>query len=350
VDASGNQSIGCATTDNINTPHITWHRRSDPMFALGDVTWGAHDPPQQLRDPFVAADPYDPQRFLMYYTAVKGRGTAFDTMSVGVARSDPGGMTHWTDSGGIYMTDFTHTRRWKTESPHAFVHVNDGNVPPDSTWYLFFTSESSPASIRMLTHRHDPTDPSESMGLDHWTNVTDLLTYLGNDQRVANWNATEYLRAGEKEYLAGFTGQLESDCTSSSGTQARIWIMRLHWMRGTPGVPDRFGIAAGLVATDGSGEAAQASGLMLRVTGAPDSGGRVRLRVGLPAAMTASLEVFDLAGRRVRVLARGGMAAGNTDVEWDGRDAAGNAAVSGVYLVRLTCAAGSRTVRTPLLR
>jgi hypothetical protein len=349
VDASGNQSIGCATTTDINQPHITWHRYSAPMFTDGDVKWGWHGVPQQLRDPFVMPDPSDPQRLVMYYSAVKGRGAVFDSMSVGVARSAPGSVTQWTDSCPIYMTDYTHTRRWKTESSLAFMHVNDGNDPPDSTWYVFFTSESSPASIRMLTHAHDPTDPSEATGVDHWTTVTDLLTYLGNDPRIPNLNATEYLRVGTLEYLAGFAGHVLADCTTPDWMDGRIMFMRLHWMRGAPGTPDRFGIDAPVADAEGSGDA-RAPGPALRVTGPADSRGRVRLRMALPAPMAASLEVYDLAGRSVRVLARGAMAAGATDVEWDGRDAAGNPAPSGVYLVRLSCAAGSRAARATLLR
>ena len=47
------------------------------------------------------------------------------------------------------------------------------------------------------------------------------------------------------------------------------------------------------------------------------------------------VEVYDLRGRRVRTLADGPLAAGAHDVRWDGRDDAGRAAVSGVYLYRV---------------
>jgi len=49
----------------------------------------------------------------------------------------------------------------------------------------------------------------------------------------------------------------------------------------------------------------------------------------------ARLEIFDVAGRRVRVIEVPAAAAGARQVQWDGRDAAGNAASSGVYLLRL---------------
>ncbi|HPF36790.1 MAG TPA: FlgD immunoglobulin-like domain containing protein, partial [Candidatus Krumholzibacteria bacterium] len=51
--------------------------------------------------------------------------------------------------------------------------------------------------------------------------------------------------------------------------------------------------------------------------------------------------VHDAAGRLVRVLSEELRAAGSHAVRWDGRDAAGMPAASGVYLVRV---AGPRVV------
>jgi flagellar hook assembly protein FlgD len=48
-----------------------------------------------------------------------------------------------------------------------------------------------------------------------------------------------------------------------------------------------------------------------------------------------TLTVHDLAGRLVRTLARGDLAAGHTTHAWNGRDEAGRSLPSGVYLVRL---------------
>lgn len=48
-----------------------------------------------------------------------------------------------------------------------------------------------------------------------------------------------------------------------------------------------------------------------------------------------ALEVYDAAGRRVRVLASGTLAAGPHAERWDGRDDAGRAAPGGVYFARL---------------
>ena len=55
----------------------------------------------------------------------------------------------------------------------------------------------------------------------------------------------------------------------------------------------------------------------------------------LPRVAQVKLEVFDLAGRRVRVLAERSYAPGRWTVEWDRRDGAGSPMRPGVYLYRL---------------
>ena len=55
----------------------------------------------------------------------------------------------------------------------------------------------------------------------------------------------------------------------------------------------------------------------------------------LPRSERVKLEVFDLAGRRVRVLAEGSYAPGRWNAEWDRRDTAGSPMRPGVYLYRL---------------
>lgn len=47
-------------------------------------------------------------------------------------------------------------------------------------------------------------------------------------------------------------------------------------------------------------------------------------------------EVFDVSGRRVRVLHDGPLASGRRELRWDGRDATGRPVANGIYLFRLT--------------
>lgn len=73
---------------------------------------------------------------------------------------------------------------------------------------------------------------------------------------------------------------------------------------------------------------------------------RTALRFVLARAGEARIDVYDVAGRRVRALVGGVLPAGPHELEWDGRDDAGRQVPPGVYLYRLRTAAatGSRPV------
>jgi hypothetical protein len=58
-------------------------------------------------------------------------------------------------------------------------------------------------------------------------------------------------------------------------------------------------------------------------------------RYAVPRAMPVSLALYDVAGRRVRVLVEGLRPAGEGRIVWDGRDDAGRALLSGLFVLRL---------------
>jgi hypothetical protein len=62
--------------------------------------------------------------------------------------------------------------------------------------------------------------------------------------------------------------------------------------------------------------------------------GTVRLALDLPADARVSLTLYDVAGRRVRMLVDGAMPAGSHAVTWDGRDDGGRVVGAGIYLAR----------------
>jgi flagellar hook assembly protein FlgD len=70
----------------------------------------------------------------------------------------------------------------------------------------------------------------------------------------------------------------------------------------------------------------------------PAPGGRVRLAV------------FDVAGRRVRVLYDGPAVAGRHALGWDGRDDGGRHLASGVYFARLSLGDETRNRRLVIMR
>lgn len=79
-----------------------------------------------------------------------------------------------------------------------------------------------------------------------------------------------------------------------------------------------------------------------------DGGLSLRFALGVPGR--AVLDVYDVAGRRLRRLAAGELPAGEHLLRWDGRDARGRPAATGVYFVRLEAGAASRALRIVLLR
>jgi subtilisin-like proprotein convertase family protein len=74
------------------------------------------------------------------------------------------------------------------------------------------------------------------------------------------------------------------------------------------------------------------------------------IRYALPRAGAATLAVYDLRGRLVRVLASGHHAAAVHETTWDGADASGRTMASGTYLLRLDDGRGAAAGKVMLLR
>ena len=91
-------------------------------------------------------------------------------------------------------------------------------------------------------------------------------------------------------------------------------------------------------------------GVALRTPGPNPFDGVTALEFTLPVAGRVSVAVYDAAGRSVRPLAAGVFPPGTHRVEWDGRDAAGRRAASGLYFVRLETATGVMVRKLVLAR
>lgn len=73
------------------------------------------------------------------------------------------------------------------------------------------------------------------------------------------------------------------------------------------------------------------------------------IRFGLATRGQASLEVFDVTGRKVRTLVDGVREAGDQQVRWDARDGAGHPLPAGLYLYRLRTGAFEASQRMVLV-
>ncbi len=104
--------------------------------------------------------------------------------------------------------------------------------------------------------------------------------------------------------------------------------------------PD-LGLAVEMLVDITAAPAPRAGGLTVISTLSPFDH-ETEIRFSQARAGDARLEIFDVAGRRVRAVDLPSASAGARRVHWDGRDDSGNAAGSGVYLFRLV--SGSEAV------
>ena len=75
-----------------------------------------------------------------------------------------------------------------------------------------------------------------------------------------------------------------------------------------------------------------------------------RVSFGLPHADRVELAVYDIAGRRLAVLAQGPFPAGTYTREWDGRDRTGRSVCSGMYFYQLKLGTEARVLCAVKLR
>lgn len=75
------------------------------------------------------------------------------------------------------------------------------------------------------------------------------------------------------------------------------------------------------------------------------------IRFRLAAEAPVTIEIYDLAGRRIRSLCTGErMTAGQRSVRWDGRNDAGSPVASGIYLYRVRAGGETTSDRVTLVR
>jgi flagellar hook assembly protein FlgD len=99
------------------------------------------------------------------------------------------------------------------------------------------------------------------------------------------------------------------------------------------------------------GEEAEAlGGLVLHANQPNPFNPRTAIRLEMPRAATATLRIYDVAGRAVATLAEGRLEAGAHSFVWDGRAANGIEAASGVYVVELRALGELRRHQMVLLR
>ena len=149
---------------------------------------------------------------------------------------------------------------------------------------------------------------------------------------------------GDEEKAGG--GSLMIDCGTSgepsliSGAASSVFSAGILTLNGFSGAGSVVALGWGVTAADVQGAAPRELALdPARPNPFRSTSGAV---MHIPREMDCRLDVYDVAGRIVRTLHEGSLAAGSFSKSWDGRDAAGRRVSNGVYYLRL--AAGDRSL------
>lgn len=232
---------------------------------------------------------------------------------------------------------------WRELGGVRQVHVNYGWAGDSDNWFGLDDIETSanPAAERMIIGLAPDTSPPAAVTRllatsrpDHLVDVTWRVEGVLDAAGFYVWRGVS---ADDRERLHDdrLTGRCEYtwvDTTPSAG--AAYWLQQIVVGGPEIWVGPAYVPPAPLVDT---------SEILMDLEPNP-ANPRIEVSFRLETGGTVRAEVFDLAGRRQTVLLDRDLPAGEHRVAWDGRDGAGRAAPSGLYLLRLETA-GSQSVR-----
>ena len=160
-----------------------------------------------------------------------------------------------------------------------------------------------------------------------------------------------------RRHAAGYAEVLPGSVTSS-GCTVRTYVYQVFdagggvigWFPTDPASARAAWTAVGPSSVTGIGDDTATPRLLtVQALGNPVID-KTLIRFALPEPAQADLEVFDLAGRIVKILAGGEFPAGVHYVEWDATDLRGVRVPSGVYFYRLGSVVGTETKKLTVLR
>jgi hypothetical protein len=131
---------------------------------------------------------------------------------------------------------------------------------------------------------------------------------------------------------------------ASAPASALYYIVTAHDVHANQSAPSN---EASVQATTGIGNTPVISSLTVLQNQPNPFNGTTTLRVGLPAVSDVSIEVYDVAGRRVRTELLTQQSAGWRTIPFDGRGNDGRQLASGVYFYRVT--AGGKAVTNKMV-
>jgi hypothetical protein len=159
--------------------------------------------------------------------------------------------------------------------------------------------------------------------------------------------------AGTGTAMTGTFGGATAAAQAAVPTQGVVTGQQTLWLRGRD-LGGNWGTAYALsVPSVAAGVVAVEEVPTVDFLGAPvpnPSRGAATLRFGLAREGGVRLELFDLAGRRVRTLVDGTRPAGTHVEAWDGRNERGTSVGAGIYFLRLVTPASTHHARVVVVR
>ncbi len=179
--------------------------------------------------------------------------------------------------------------------------------PPDSGYSIDDLAPAPPGGLKIPAQLTLSWDPNGEIDLDHYT------IYAVDDEEALD----------EAEAVATTE---ETECPLSDETVGRYVFVTASDLSGNESAPSELLWNTGTSIPESHFLAQNVPNPFNPVT---------TIRFGLPERAEARIEIYDVAGRVVRVLAEGTLPAGEHEVVWDGRDGHGHAVSSGVYFYRM---------------
>ena len=133
----------------------------------------------------------------------------------------------------------------------------------------------------------------------------------------------------------GWTGYIRVTAAAGTAAPDTCCFQVTFLCAGVPGVINLCAITCDC-GSSGVGPAVGALEFGIRGVVPNPTGGPATVDFALSSAQRARLDIFDVAGHRVRTLVDDQFAAGVHTAIWDGRDAQGRPATPGIYFIRLT--------------
>ena len=347
------------------------------------TAWGnGGDYDAQCRDPFVLWDA-DRNLWVMFVTV---RLDVPGSWSEGIGVATSTDLFHWTGAGYIEATKRltsaeggTFGQRWGSAAENAFVTKYDG------VYYLLFSdwhdeepenpdcADSTCSMVQYATSLSLAATPTGSQNWvyrgytpDRGVNAIEVVVRAGDtwvqSQSVANANSGDWLEHGRDLRLKRMVWLPDTSYATSNLTDLAC---RVPSAQINPGMPEICGdridndcdgraenvaecrrrrgtweqVGAGVSSVHPSPLRTQDPEAFLEARRLRiDTDSRAEtLRIGYSVGSRSAvrLEVFDVAGRRIRTLVAGVRAPGDYHVTWDWVDSAGTRVARGVYVIRL---------------